>query len=420
MELFLNRLGKALSTLRKNGLLNGSRRGFNYLSIFLRSFFVRPGDILFITGGVGDSARFRAYNVSEELNINGFKSSVTVAGNPFILGLAGKFKIFIFHRTIFTPKIAELIKKIKAQNKKIIFDTDDLIYDPQYLNYNEYYKNAIMPEKKQFEKGIGSEIINDSYVEVCTTTTSYLAEKLKGGGKQVFIVKNKLSQKDLEMAERIMEHETCSIKYETRNMEHEANRKKDENCYMLNASCCIRLGYFSGTAGHDKNFAVITEALVEILEKYEKVKLFLAGPLQIPEKLNRFSDRIDKSVLVDRKKHFKNISHVDINLAPLETGNPFCEAKSELKFFEAGIVSVPTVAVHNQTFGETIIDGIDGYLASNKEEWVQKISNLIEDENLRKLMGEKAHAKSLSQYTTRNAKSDEYYSYLRSKLGHKT
>ena len=34
----------------------------------------------------------------------------------------------------------------------------------------------------------------------------------------------------------------------------------------------------------------------------------------------------------------------DINLAPLEVGNPFCEAKSQLKFFEAGLVNCTTIA----------------------------------------------------------------------------
>jgi hypothetical protein len=34
----------------------------------------------------------------------------------------------------------------------------------------------------------------------------------------------------------------------------------------------------------------------------------------------------------------------DLILAPLEFGNPFGEAKSELKFFEAALVGVPTIA----------------------------------------------------------------------------
>ena len=39
------------------------------------------------------------------------------------------------------------------------------------------------------------------------------------------------------------------------------------------------------------------------------------------------------------------MARFDVNLAPLEAGNPFCEAKSELKFFEAALVDVPTVSI---------------------------------------------------------------------------
>ncbi|MCX6763727.1 MAG: glycosyltransferase, partial [Candidatus Moranbacteria bacterium] len=117
-----------------------------------------------------------------------------------------------------------------------------------------------------------------------------------------------------------------------------------------------------------------------------------------------------------RQKHFQNISRCEIILAPLEVGNPFCEAKSELKFFEAGILEVPTVAVKNQTFSEAIIDGVDGFLAGNSQEWFEKMEKLILNDNLRQEMGKKAREKVLEKYTTKNAKNERYYSYLRSKL----
>ncbi|HAI74171.1 TPA: hypothetical protein DCL22_02185 [Candidatus Moranbacteria bacterium] len=70
----------------------------------------------------------------------------------------------------------------------------------------------------------------------------------------------------------------------------------------------------------------------------------------------------------------------------------------------------------NQTFSETIEDGIDGFLAGNTAEWVEKISRLVEDENLRKTMGEKAREKVLKKYTNKNSQNEEYYSYLKSKM----
>ena len=46
----------------------------------------------------------------------------------------------------------------------------------------------------------------------------------------------------------------------------------------------------------------------------------------------------------------------------------------------------------------------------------KKIEKLILNADLRCEMGEKSYQKTLEKYTTKNAKNEEYYAYLRSKL----
>jgi len=394
MKLILIKIGKVFTTIKRDGIIIGGRRVLDYLKLFIKTIFkVKSGDVLIITGGVGDSAFYRAYNQAEELNIHGIKSSVMIQDNPFLSKYADKFKIFIFHRTINTPAAARLIKKIKEQKKEIIFETDDLVFDAKYIQNTDLYKSKMgMFEKMQYKTGVGEEILKDEYVKTCTTSTTYLAKILEGYGKKVFISKNKLSNHELEIADKILK---------------DISKLKDE---------FIRIGYFSGTHSHNKDFAQITEALTEVLEKYSNVKLYLAGPLDVDGKLNGYSDRIEILPLVSRDKYYENILKVDINLAPLVFDDPFCEAKSELKFFETGIMKVPTVAVRNRTYSETIIDGVDGFLAGNTSEWVEKIGRLIEDKNLRKSMGEKAQEKVLRDYTNKNSHNEAYYDYLKRKL----
>lgn len=413
MKLILIKIGKALKTLQRDGIFRGGKRILqSFLAMFGR---VKSGDILFITGGVGDSALFRAHHYAEELKLNNFECSVTVQDNPFLSGYADKFKIFIFHRVLFTPSVKKLIENIKAQNKEIIFETDDLVFDSKYLEFMDFFKQMNVFEKKLYENGVGGEILKDDYVKVCTTTTTYLAEKLKEYDKRVFIIPNKLSKKDVAIADQIMKYKTCNIK-------HEAEIKsEDDKSNLLHATCSmlhdnIRLGYFSGTISHNKDFATITDALLRIMEKYPQVELFLAGPLDIENRLNKFADRIKQTPYASRKKHFENISKVDINLAPLEMENPFCESKSELKFFEAGIVGVPTVASATQTFKEAISDGFDGFVASNTEEWVGKLERLILSPEMCSRMGLEARKKALDQYSTQTAKNEEFYAYLKSKI----
>jgi glycosyltransferase involved in cell wall biosynthesis len=390
MKLFLIKIGKAAKIIQRDGFFNGGRRVLQYfLSVFKR---VGAGDILFVTGGVGDSALYRTVHYAEELEANGFGCSITIQDNPFLTTYADKFKIFVFHRVLYTPRVKKMIEKIKLQKKEIIFETDDLVFDSKYLKNMDYLKNISSLEKKLYEKGVGEEILKDDYVKVCTTTTSYLAGKLEEYGKKVFIVLNKLSESDVKVAEDILKN------------------KKDRNDGK------IRLGYFSGTISHNKDFATITEALLEVMEKYPQVELFLAGPLDIESKLNKFKNRIKQVAYAPRSKHFQNIASIDINLSPLEIGNPFCEAKSELKFFEAGILGIPTVASATQTFKKAISDGIDGFVANDTKEWIEKLQKLILEPKLRLETGQKAREKALQKYTTQNAENEEFYSYLRSKL----
>jgi len=396
MKFISIRLGKAIKVIQQDGLVAGVARGWGYLKKYLKTIFnFRSGQVLIVTGGVGDSANYRAYHVAEELNLHGIQTEVMIQDNPFLPRFADKFNVFIFHRTLVTPVVKKLITRIKKQNKEIIFETDDLVFDTKYVHATEAYQKMGQLEKMQYAKGVGEEILKDPYVTTCTTTTTYLAKILESYKKKVFLVPNKLSDNDLEIADEILAaKETLTIKSQE----------------------IVRIGYFSGTMTHDRDFATVTEALVTIMEKYPNVKLVLAGPLNTGDELNKFNNRIERLAFAPRKKHFKDKASVDINISPLELGDPFCESKSEIKFFGSGILNVPTVAVANQTFSEAIIDGVDGFLAKNTVEWVEKLSRLIESPELRIKMGAAARGKALQHYTNRNSENEDYYNYLRSKL----
>jgi glycosyltransferase involved in cell wall biosynthesis len=234
----------------------------------------------------------------------------------------------------------------------------------------------------------------DPYVKVATTTTGFLADKLRALGKQVFIVPNKLSQSDVALADAAWQHKTPG------------------------KEGTVRVGYLSGTPSHNKDFATITEALIRLFDLYPSMRLVLTGPIDTDAALRPYEDRIERVPLIPRKEFFGHIATLDINLAPLELDNPFCESKSELKFFEAGIIGVPTVAVANRTFREAIADGVDGFVATKTEEWVEKLGKLIGDPLLRKEIGERARKKTLMTYTTANVQNKSYVQYLMGKMTH--
>ena len=92
---------------------------------------------------------------------------------------------------------------------------------------------------------------------------------------------------------------------------------------------------------------------------------------------------------------------MDINLAPLELNNPFTECKSSLKYFEAAILGVPTVASDLEPYRESIAQGKMATSAAPKREWFRCISRLIEEPSLREKMGSMARKDALINWTTR-------------------
>lgn len=392
MKLILIKVGKAWHTLRREGFVHGMKRIIPAgLALFGR---VRPADVLFVTGGVGDSARFRTRHVAEELLFHGITSSVTVQDNPRLSSYVDTFSVFVFHRVLYTPSVARFIAEIKKRGKEIVFETDDLVYDPAFLRHMDYFRVMNSLERKLYENGVGGEILADPYVKTATTSTSFLAEKLREKGKRVFIVPNRLSEEDLSTAARVLE----------------------ERKGIVRADDTVTMGYFSGAAGHDKDFATVSGPLLRLLGRHANLRLLIVGPLVLDDAFGAFSDRIDRMHYVARRDHFANVAGVDIDIAPLEIGNPFCEGKSELKFFEAGIVSVPTVATATRTFREAITDGADGFVASTEAQWEEKLEKLIVDAGLRKRIGEAARKTALSRYVTTNAEDGEYVEYLKAAI----
>ncbi len=405
MKSLLVKIGKVKSVLERDGFWSGMRNVGGKLGKMLKGVFSWPrGEILFVSSGVGDASMYRTDYVAEELKLYGFKTSVVYKDDPFLLWKLRGGKVIVLYRTTYDPKIKKLLEQIDKLKQTLVYDTDDLVFDWEAFKKTDAYNNFNELQKKQYEDGVGLEILNSDTLKAITTTTSFLKERLNRFGKPVFIVKNKLGRRELRWV-------------------REARKK-----YLrrVEKSPEVRLGYFSGTISHNRDFAVIIPALKEVLKEHENVKLYLVGYLDINDNFYKeFQKQIVRLPFVPRREHYQNISEVDINLAPLEMTD-FCQAKSELKFVEAGIIGIPTIATRNQTFSEAINEESEslrrcvtclhpkrsGLLASDTDEWVEKMELLIKNKEMRVAIGERARQVILKKYLTSSGGSKEYYEFL--------
>jgi hypothetical protein len=156
----------------------------------------------------------------------------------------------------------------------------------------------------------------------------------------------------------------------------------------------VRIGYAAGSRTHQRDLALAVPALVQVLSENPSARLVLfrrAVELEEFPELKRLEDQIEWRELVPVENLPLEYARFDINLAPVEVGNRFCEAKSELKFFEAALVGVPTIASPTQPFVDAIRHGETGFLANSNHEWHESLDRLIRDRELRERTAAKAY-----------------------------
>jgi glycosyltransferase involved in cell wall biosynthesis len=88
----------------------------------------------------------------------------------------------------------------------------------------------------------------------------------------------------------------------------------------------------------------------------------------------------------DLDREIQDFQSLDIGLYPLPD-NLWTRGKAGFKAIQYMAVGVPVVASPVGMLKDLIKDGVNGFLAASEEEWIKKISMLIEDPELRSRVG---------------------------------
>lgn len=330
--------------------------------------------VLFVIGCEGDTVRYRCYHPQEQLAGRGVRAATRSWNDPHLFGDALDYDLFILHRVMYTGFISDLIDLLHQLGKVAIFDTDDLVFELTTANYDNLLATMDDDHAKRYRQSIRLRAKTLSYCDYALTTTQFLADRLRRHGKQTFITRNSLNDELVQISEDAYRR-----------------RAPQENRVVI--------GYFSGSPSHNQDFAVAAPAVLRLMERYPQVHLHVWGYLSLDDRFARFGERVQQTPYVPWQKLPYEIGQVDVNIAPLELDNPFCQSKSELKYFEAGIVGVPTIASPTDAFKFAITHGENGLLASTTKEWLSNLEQLSLDSARRQALGETARQHVLAHYT---------------------
>ncbi len=151
----------------------------------------------------------------------------------------------------------------------------------------------------------------------------------------------------------------------------------------------IIIGWCGGGT-HDGDLLMIESVIHKILEKYSNVRFVITGG-GVPKmkKHKRLKLYFSWANVLKYPQHLKNFGF-DIGIAPL-VHNEFNYAKSNLRWLEYSALKIPTVASDVDHFKRTIRSNHTGFLAEGEDEWVERLSELIENDQLRWQMGRDAY-----------------------------
>ncbi|MDT2758345.1 rhamnan synthesis F family protein [Enterococcus xiangfangensis] len=326
---------------------------------------------------------YRVTNKAEQLKSLGY-DVWTIPLSSFQMGYAEHASHIIIYRAGYNDKLVELCNLAKKYHKPILYDIDDLVIDTKYTDQLEYTQMISVEEKINYDAGVESYGRMLNLCDGAIATTAPLKKELRKYKDLVLINRNLASK---ELVEISLQH-----------------------THQENSDGIVRIGYFSGSITHNENFELIKPSLKQLLKKYPYVQLNLVGHLDIPQDLKPFNKQITIHEFVPREKLPELIGNVDINLAPL-VDSVFNRAKSEIKWIEAALVKVPTVASDLGSFAEMIVSNETGILVSEGQ-WYEELEKMILSKSERIRIAENAFAFVLKNCTTTDQE-DELTNFIK-------
>jgi GT2 family glycosyltransferase/glycosyltransferase involved in cell wall biosynthesis/SAM-dependent methyltransferase len=317
--------------------------------------------------------RYRVVRMAEAIRRLGGRAAVLTIPEAASSHLADvdHADLVMLCRTAWCPELERVVHRSRRAGAILVFDVDDLMIDPgvAVLEIVDGIRSQNLTEEDA-QKWFALMRRTAQESDACICPTAVLAARLRDLGSPTYVLPNGFDDATFVQSRLAARLRRASL--------------HDGVC---------RIGYATGSLTHQRDFAVVADPLANVLRANPGVCLVLYRHALDLDEFPAFNDlrgQIEWRDVVALEDLPFELSRFDVNLAPVEVGNPFCEAKSELKFFEAALVDVPTIASPTEPFRSVIVDGVNGFLAGDTASWQRNLSELVSDPELRRSIGHEA------------------------------
>ena len=276
--------------------------------------------------------------------------------------------VFIFREALMTKSIF-FEKYLHKKSKKLIFDFDDSIWLENVSNANSFFKWMKNPDKTKT-------IIE--YSTMIFAGNKYLANYASKYNKNVKIVPTTIDT-----------------------LIYKRTQTKEKSSLIIG---------WSGSITTIKHFEFALPFLKKIKEKYgDSVSIKVIGD----------KDYFNKDLEIiglpwNKETELSDLSSFDIGIMPLPN-DEWSKGKCGLKGLQYMSLGIPTLMSPVGVNSEIIEDGVNGFLCDHIDEWVDRISQLIESPELRNKIGANGKQSVETKYSV-NVWKHKYLNYFESLL----
>jgi glycosyltransferase involved in cell wall biosynthesis len=283
---------------------------------------------------------------------------------------AGQYDIIFVQREAIMLGTSFFERKY-ASKSKVIFDFDDSIWLTQISGANKLFRFIKNPDKTKRIIKVASLVFAGN---------QYLAEYAKQFNNEVVIIPTTIDTEEYKPAIPSGKKKICigwSGSFST----------------IIHFETCIEsLKIIKNKFGTEVYFKVIGD------ENYRNEELEITG--------NAWK----------KNTEINDLQEIDIGIMPLPD-DEWAKGKCGLKGLQYMALAIPAIMSPVGVNTEIIRDGENGFLASTTEDWVNKLSQLIEFSQLREAMGAKGRETVMKSYSV-EANKDHYLHYFK-KLSNK-
>jgi len=285
-------------------------------------------------------------------------------------------QLAILYRVPGFPEPMALIREAERLGVPTLWEVDDLIFDAEGYMANRNLDGLDPALRRSVLDGVP---LYRSAMLACSggiASTPSLAGQMRAAGlADVMVIENALDTETLDLADDI----------------------RAAGIRTREAGAGVTIVYGSGTRTHDADFRQASEALLALLRQRPAARLRIIGHLTLPDAFDAVGDRVERLPASDYAGYMRLLGEADISIAPLEP-NAFNDAKSNIKFLEAGILGLPSVCSPCASFRPVVRTGENGFLAQGTDAWLAALTTLVDDADRRRRMGQQARHDVLARY----------------------